>query len=79
MIKIARENAPSILQQFKIRKEQIKQKHILLLKQRKEEKVKKEKAKQQELEQLTKDIVYQPHIMYFFVFSNLKIVQHLIK
>jgi hypothetical protein len=40
MIKIARENAPSILQQFKIRKEQIKQKHILLLKQRKEEKVK---------------------------------------
>ena len=56
IIKIARENAPSILQQFKIRKEQIKQKHILLLKQRKEEKVKKEKAKQQELEQLTKDI-----------------------
>jgi hypothetical protein len=36
--------------------QKIKQKHILLLKQRKEEKVKKEKAKQQELEQLTKDI-----------------------
>ena len=35
MIKFARENAPSILQQFKIRKEQIKQKHILLLKRRK--------------------------------------------
>jgi hypothetical protein len=29
------DQAPSILQQFKIRKEQIKQKHILLLKQRK--------------------------------------------
>ena len=50
----ARQNAPEMLKLFQQRKETIKNKHISLLKVRKEEKVRKEKLKQLEMETLTK-------------------------
>ena len=52
----ARQNAPEMLKLFQQRKETIKNKHISLLKVRKEEKVRKEKLKQLEMETLTKKI-----------------------
>ncbi|CAG2215923.1 unnamed protein product [Mytilus edulis] len=56
IFKIARERAPAMLKQFKLRKEHIKNQHILLLKNKREEKLRKENSKQQELQSLTKDI-----------------------
>ena len=50
----ARQNAPEMLKLFQQRKETIKNKHISLLKVRKEEKVRKEKLKQLKMVTLTK-------------------------
>lgn len=56
IFKIAREKAPEMIKQFKMRKTEIKKQHVLLLKKRQEEKIKKEVQIQTELENISKEI-----------------------
>ncbi|CAC5361729.1 unnamed protein product [Mytilus coruscus] len=56
VFKIAREKTPEIIKQFRKRKEEIKKNHMLLLKQRKEEKERKALKKQEEVKALTIEI-----------------------
>ncbi|VDI03297.1 Hypothetical predicted protein [Mytilus galloprovincialis] len=56
IFKIAREKTPEIIKQFRKRKEEFKKNHMILLKQRKEEKERKSLKKQEEVKALTIEI-----------------------
>lgn len=56
VFKLAREKTPEIIKKFRIRKEEIKKSHMLLLKQRKEEKERKALKKQEEIKNLTLEV-----------------------